>query len=99
MKTLLILLGALLALTTLVVAINAPPADAGAGQARYQVVADLDQADMLSSHQPMMEQMRSGVIPRMTERMPQDPMRRTLSSTMIDQMEQNQAEIDRMLGR
>lgn len=54
---------------------------------------------MLDSHQPMMEQMRVGVTPQMTDRMAQDPMRQMLDSSMIDLMEQNQAEIDRMLAR
>ena len=80
-------------------AINPPSSDGGSIQTRYQVVTDLNEAQMLDSHQPMMEQMRVGVTPQMTDRMAQDPMRQMLDSSMIDLMEQNQAEIDRMLAR
>lgn len=99
MRTILILIGTLLALTVAVVAINAPPPDTAPNLNRYQAVTDLGQAQMLESHQPMMEQMRTGVLPGMTDRMPQDPMRQMLSPSMIDLMEQNQAQIDRMLAR
>lgn len=99
MKTILILIGVLFALTVLTVVANAPPSDDLTTQGRYQVVTNLDEAQMLGSHQPMMELMRAGATPQMTDRMPQDPMRQMLDSSMVDLMEQNQAEIDRMLAR
>lgn len=99
MKTILILIGTLLALTVVAVAISAPPSEVGSNQSRYQVVTDLNQVQMLGSHQPMMEQMRAGATPQMTDRMPQDPMWQMLDASMVDLMEQNQAQIDRMLAR
>lgn len=99
MKTIAILIGTLLVLTVVAVAMGAPPPDAGSTSNRYQVVTDLNQTQMLGSHQPMMEQMRPGATPQMTDRMPQDPMWQTLDASMVDLMEQNQAQIDRMLAR
>lgn len=99
MKPFLILFGVLFALMVAAVAANPPPSDDLITQDRYQVVSNLDEAQMLDSHQPMMEQMRAGATPQMTDRMPQDPMRQMLDSSMVDLMEQNQAEIDRMLAR
>ena len=99
MKTVLILGGALLALTVLAVATGPPPSNTIPTDSPYQVLTDLDQAQMLETHQPMMGQMQASSTPQMTGRMPQDPMWQMLDSPMVDLMEQNQAQIDRMLAR
>ena len=99
MRTILIVAATLLALTVAAVAMGPRALDDSSIQSRYRVVADLDQIQMLDSHQPMMEQMRAGANPQMTDRMPTDPMRQMLDPSMIDMMERNQAEIDRMLAR
>lgn len=99
MKPFIILIGTLVALTVLVVAINAPPPDVAPSQTRYQVVTDLNQGQMLGSHRPMMEQMRAGTAPQMTDRMSRNPMWQMLDPSMVDLMEQSQAQIDRMLAR
>lgn len=66
---------------------------------RWQVVSDVSQQEMVDSHQPMMEQMRASSTPQMLSLMPSDPMWTTLDPDMITLMEQNQAQIDRMLAR
>ena len=54
---------------------------------------------MTFSHQPMMEQMRVSSLPQMEYLMADDPMRTHVNEEMIRIMEQNQAQIDRMLAR
>jgi hypothetical protein len=57
-KTFLIIIGALLALTALAVATGPPPSNLIPTDNPYEVVTDLNQAQMLDIHQPMMDQMR-----------------------------------------
>ena len=99
MKTVLILSGALLILTVFAVATGPPSSNAIPTDSPYQVVTNLDQAEMLDTHQPMMDQMQASSTPQMAGRMPQDPMWQMLDSPMVDLMERNQAQIDRMLAR
>ena len=99
MKTVLILSGALLILTVLAVATGPPRPITIPTDSPYQVVTDLDQAQMLETHQPMMDQMQASSTPQMTGRMSQDPMWQMLDAPMVDLMEQNEAQIDRMLAR
>jgi hypothetical protein len=63
------------------------------------VVSDVSQQEMLDGHQPMMEQMRVSMTPQMLNLMPSDPMRIHLDSETITLMEQNQAQLDRMVAR
>ena len=99
MKTFLIMIGALLALTVVAVATGPRPSNMVPTDNPYEVVTDLNQAQMLDTHQPMMDQMRASSTPQMTGRMPQDPMWQMLDASMVDLMEQSQAQIDRMLAR
>jgi hypothetical protein len=66
---------------------------------RWQVVSDVSQLEMINRHQPMMEQMRVSATPQMGSQMAYDPMWTTLDADMVTLMEQNQAQIDRMLAR
>jgi len=55
---------------------------------------------MLQRHQNMMEQMRASLTPQMQQRMDADPMWKTMRSGEFTQMmEDQQEQIDRMLGR
>ena len=98
MKTILTLAGALAVVTVVSVFLGAPEAEPATSD-RWQVVSDVSQREMLESHQPMMEQMRGSLTSQMVTRMPTDPMRTTLDADMVTLMEQNQAQIDRMLAR
>jgi len=98
MKTILTLAGALAVVTVVAVFLGAPEAEPATSD-RWQVVSDVSQREMLERHQPMMEQMRGSLTSQMVTRMPTDPMRTTLDADMVTLMEQNQAQIDRMLAR
>lgn len=95
MKTLLALaVVALVALTALAVQTTpAWPPPAGP-----QIMADLRQDAMLDAHRPMMSQMRTAATPGMPSRMPGDPMRR-MTAAELRLMEQEQAQLDRLVGR
>ena len=55
---------------------------------------------MLEQHQNMMEQMRAGLSPQMLQLMDDDPMWKAMRSGDFTQMMQDQQEqVDRMLGR
>ncbi|HKX76855.1 MAG TPA: hypothetical protein VJR05_15840 [Acidimicrobiia bacterium] len=98
MKTLAILFGALVVFTVVMVAAGAPDTQP-VGYDRWQVMSEHSQQEMLDNHQGMMEQMRAAYMPQMEGIMRSDPMRTHLNADMIRLMEQNQAEIDRMLAR
>ena len=98
MKTILTLFAVFIFITVVAVVLGAPTTESTAPD-RWQVVSDLSQQAMADSHQPMMEQMRVSLTPQMVTVMAADPMRTTLDAAMITLMEQNQAQIDRMLAR
>lgn len=55
---------------------------------------------MLEQHQSMMEQMRTGLSPQMQQLMDADPMWKLMrSGEFTNMMEDQQQQIDRMLGR
>ncbi len=99
MKTPLIALGLLMTFTVVVVALGPKPDDPVGSWGQTAVVENLDNQQMLDGHEGMMDQMRGSVTPQMTNLMPADPMRQMLSPETIRLMEQNQEQIDRMLGR
>ena len=61
-------------------------------------MTDLRQGAMLDAHRPMMSQMRTALVSAMTTRMPGDPMRR-MTAAELRLMEQEQAQLDRLVGR
>ena len=92
-------LAAALALTSVVAVVVGAPETEPAVSDPWRVVSNVSQNEMADSHQPMMEQMRVSLTPQMLTLMPADLMRTTLDADMVTLMEQNQAQIDRMLAR
>lgn len=95
----LLFLGGLLFVTTVALAIATAPDTPTGVVDRWQVVENRADLEMLGQHDSMMGQMRASMVPQMETIMQSDPMRTGLSHDMIRAMEQNQAQIDRMLGR
>jgi hypothetical protein len=63
----------------------------------HQVVSDLGQLEMLDSDQQMLQGMRGALTPNMVTMIESDPM--WTDPDMIRLQEQNQAQLDRMIGK
>lgn len=100
MSFLKLLVGAWLALVLVVVLIavtDTHSASDVAPHSGHDVVTDVGQLDMLEADQLMLQQMRSAVIRNMVTMFETDPM--WTDPDMIRLQEENQAQLDRMIGK
>ena len=95
---------AVIGLTVAVIAAGSSSSTGGMASMRHDRLTRMEQSgqmqSMLEQHQAMMEQMRAGLSPQMQQRMDADPMWKLMRSGEFTQMmEDQQRQIDRMLGR
>lgn len=97
MKKPAVLVSACIFAVIVAVIVYAPRGDGVSPPSRDQVVTDLGEFEMLEVDQQMLERMRVSVSPHMGTMIDQNPM--WVDPDMIRLQEENQAQLDRMMGR
>lgn len=97
MKRLTVLVSALFLAVIIAMIVSALDGDGVPSPSRAQVVTDLRQSEMLEADQQMLEQMRAMASASMGTMIDQKPM--WVDPDMIRLQEENQAQLDRMIGR